>query len=344
MKNTDDTLREQLRNKLNEYESPVPDALWQNVATQLPQAKYGAGKFSLTKVAAIVVSGAVLTAAALLVNKDKTEIVEQLPPAPNATHTDKAQSLPVIENQPIIDSVAYEPTPQPVNTNAGDKTSLPPNTINEVSEDVSSTVSTTLQRTMVVQDMVAAHGDSQPLQASLPPESPTKADARFSVVETDQSGLTFFFIPQHTSATTYRWTFGDGESSTELSPSHHYDDPGEYTVNLTMEVNGGLEEFQQTVTAIPAGKLDVPTIFTPNDDGKNDTFDVASLSRYVTIEAVHIFNTEGTLVYSGTSDDAWGGDDMQGNQLPDGNYIYKINAKDLRQQPVEKSGTVYLRR
>ena len=344
MKNTDDTLREQLRNKLDAYESPVPDALWQNVASQLPQAKSGAGKFSLTKVAAIVVSGAILTATALLWREEKAEVAEQQPTAPIETTTNESSSLPIIENQQVNDSVLNTPTEQPVAIKTDGKSSIQLTAGNPATDAVVSTGAPTKQPAAVVHDVAPINSETQPVSAAIPSESPTKADARFSVIETDQSGLTFFFIPQHTSATSYSWAFGDGETSTDLSPSHHYYEPGEYTVNLTMEVNGATEVFQQSVAAIPIATLEVPTIFTPNADGKNDTFDVASLSRYVTIDAVRIFNADGTLVHSGMGNSAWGGDDMQGNPLPDGNYIYKINAKDLRQQPVEKSGTVYLRR
>jgi gliding motility-associated-like protein len=344
LKNTDDTLREQLRNKLNEYESPVPDVLWQNVASQLPQAKPGAVKFSMAKVAAVVLSGAMLTTTALLLREEKAQVAEPQPAAPIETTANEASSLPIIKNQQVNDSVLNTPTQQPVAIKTDDKSSIQLTAGNSATDAVVSTGSPTAQPAAVVHDVAPIDSEAQPVSAAIPSESPTKADARFSVIETDQSGLTFFFIPQHTSATSYSWSFGDGETSTELSPSHHYDEPGEYTVNLTMEVNGATEVFQQSVAAIPIAILEVPTIFTPNADGKNDTFDVASLSRYVTIDAVRIFNAAGTLVYSGMGNSAWGGDDMQGNALPDGNYIYKINAKDLRQQPVEKSGTVYLRR
>ena len=344
MNNTDDTLREQLRKKLNEYESSVPDALWQNVASQLPQAKSGAGKFSLAKVAAIVVSGAILTATALLLREEQAEVVGQQPTAPFETTTNDITLPPIIENQPVIDSVSKHPTQQPVTSNQEDKTAIPFTSENPATDAVVITDSPTLQPTATVHNVTPINSDVQPVSATITSESPTKADARFSVIATDQSGLTFFFIPQLTSATTYRWAFGDGETSADLSPSHHYNEPGEYDVKLTMEVNGTTEVFQQTVTAIPDGILIAPTIFTPNADGKNDTFDVQSLSHYVSIDAVRIYTSEGTLVFSGNSEREWGGDDLHGNPLPDGNYIYKINAKDLRQQPVEKSGTVYLRR
>ena len=35
--------------------------------------------------------------------------------------------------------------------------------------------------------------------------------------------------------TSWRWDFGDGESSTEQNPTHHYEEPGEFIVTLYVE-------------------------------------------------------------------------------------------------------------
>ena len=40
-----------------------------------------------------------------------------------------------------------------------------------------------------------------------------------------------------TEITSYHWEFGDGENSTEVNPTHTYDDEGVYTVKLTIENN-----------------------------------------------------------------------------------------------------------
>lgn len=45
---------------------------------------------------------------------------------------------------------------------------------------------------------------------------------------------------------TYSWDFGDGETSTDVSPQHSYTIPGEYTVRLTVTADG--EVFEETKT------------------------------------------------------------------------------------------------
>ncbi|AKB29102.1 cell surface protein [Methanosarcina siciliae T4/M] len=60
--------------------------------------------------------------------------------------------------------------------------------------------------------------------------SPTSGDAPLTVNFTDESTG---------SPTSWSWDFGDGDTSTEQSPSHTYSKAGNYTVNLTVENNAG---------------------------------------------------------------------------------------------------------
>lgn len=53
-------------------------------------------------------------------------------------------------------------------------------------------------------------------------------------------------------AISYRWDFGDGETSQEADPSHRYFQSGNYTVTLTAEnEKGKTKSVTQTVTVIP---------------------------------------------------------------------------------------------
>lgn len=61
--------------------------------------------------------------------------------------------------------------------------------------------------------------------------------------------LTVEFTDQSTgNITGYVWNFGDGDTSTEQSPTHTYTEGGTYSVSLTVEGQGGSSSAVQTIT------------------------------------------------------------------------------------------------
>jgi PKD repeat protein len=77
------------------------------------------------------------------------------------------------------------------------------------------------------------------------------------------NGLTVNFINASTGASSYSWAFGDGNSSTDASPSHTYATDGTYTVTLSATNACGTVTTTQTVTvatAPTAGFTADPTI------------------------------------------------------------------------------------
>jgi len=83
-----------------------------------------------------------------------------------------------------------------------------------------------------------------------------------------------------------------------------------------------------------AGGFDVPNGFTPNDDGLNDTFVFDQLfanpEKYENSELI-IFNRWGDIVFEAQPyNNDWRGQNMQGDDLPDGTYYYilRLNIGD----------------
>lgn len=70
----------------------------------------------------------------------------------------------------------------------------------------------------------------------------TPPSANFSASQSDQDFLEFNFANLSNSATDYMWDFGDGETSTELDPTHTFPAEGTYTVTLTVSDKLGVTD------------------------------------------------------------------------------------------------------
>ena len=70
--------------------------------------------------------------------------------------------------------------------------------------------------------------------------------------------------------------------------------------------------------------VNIPTAFTPNGDGINDTWNIEGLETYRNA-SVRIYNRWGTLIYSKTGSyfNDWDGTN-EGKELPNGTYYYVI--------------------
>jgi len=68
----------------------------------------------------------------------------------------------------------------------------------------------------------------------------------------------------------------------------------------------------------------IPTLITPNLDGRNDYFILRGIVTLGQTELL-VFDRRGVLVYKNTNyDNSWNGVDQKGNPLPDGTYFYSI--------------------
>lgn len=75
----------------------------------------------------------------------------------------------------------------------------------------------------------------------------------------------------------------------------------------------------------------------PNNDGRNDNFDLASYN----VNNLKIFNRYGTIAYNKSGyRDEWFGQSNKGDELPDGTYYYVIDFDDLE----TKTGWIYISR
>jgi gliding motility-associated-like protein len=126
-------------------------------------------------------------------------------------------------------------------------------------------------------------------------------------------------------AASYKWDFGDGDSSSIANASHQYQYPGNYTVTLHVFNDIGCEDtaVRKFLMIIPDKVLIIPNVFSPNGDGTNDKWDIAGL-RGVTNCTVEIFNRWGQLVYNSRNySEPWDGT-WKGKPVPVATYYYVI--------------------
>lgn len=76
------------------------------------------------------------------------------------------------------------------------------------------------------------------------------------------NNTTVDFTPSVTTATTYNWTFGDGNTSTQQNPSHTYSADGTYTVELIQSNGNCSDTITQTVTINTTGIAELNSIET----------------------------------------------------------------------------------
>ncbi len=138
---------------------------------------------------------------------------------------------------------------------------------------------------------------------------------------------------------TYQWDFGDNDSSTVENPEHTYTSSGVYLVQLlATTVYGCVNETSMNVIIHPDFAVFPPNAFTPNGDGENDVFVVkgTGISQYI----IRIFSRWGELVYEADDiEEHWDGN-YNGNPVPTGTYVYKINYRSMVDKDYEMQGSV----
>ncbi|WP_164851352.1 PKD domain-containing protein [Larkinella soli] len=93
------------------------------------------------------------------------------------------------------------------------------------------------------------------------------ADFAFTPVPNEPGHFKFTNKSQH--ADRYQWIFGDGQASTEETPTVTYHQNGIYTISLAVKNNQGADEVQKSVevTGIPASGT--VTFWTNGDNGSD---------------------------------------------------------------------------
>jgi hypothetical protein len=145
-------------------------------------------------------------------------------------------------------------------------------------------------------------------------------------------------------ASNYLWDFGDGQTSTEESPTHHYQIVGEYTVTLKAIFQFGCTLSKSSTVKIIPFNLHTPNAFRPDSEiDKNSVFmpvpkDI-DLSRY----QLHIYSRTGSVIFESTDKNVgWDGRMPNSSSASPGIYVWKISYTDMQGFQHQQNRTVML--
>jgi len=129
---------------------------------------------------------------------------------------------------------------------------------------------------------------------------------------------------------TYFWNFGNGETSIEQNPLITYSEADTFLITLTVQSDGDLCESTAIDTFINTAldTITMPTVFSPNNDNRNDYFDIIiPEDQRECIEVVRskIFNRWGNMIYDNAlPPEGWDGRYENGENAPAEIYTYIV--------------------
>jgi len=130
--------------------------------------------------------------------------------------------------------------------------------------------------------------------------------------------------PTSNTALTYTWSPGLLSDVNVTNPTTTNTVTTQYTVTVT-DVNGCTNFDTITVNIVP--QIRIPNGFSPNGDGKNDTWVIDYISQFPNC-TVEVYNRWGEqLFYSTGYTTPWDGR-FKGKELPVGTYYYVVNLND----------------
>jgi len=155
--------------------------------------------------------------------------------------------------------------------------------------------------------------------------------------------IQFYNLSQRAEPSLYRWDFGDGTESAEVSPKHSYSQEGEYEICLSADNGHNCPSSAcKDVPVVLTAYADLPTAFTPNGDDNNDVFKV----RWKNVIKMHlrIFNRWGELVFESRDPNiGWDGT-YKGEPQEMEVYDWLLNAAFKNGREIFRKGNVTLLR
>lgn len=167
------------------------------------------------------------------------------------------------------------------------------------------------------------------------------ADFEFDPAGPDILTPVIRFIDLSVGAAAWDWTFGDGNGSVARHPEHTYADSGSYSVNLVVTSNRGcVDSVSKVLEVSPVSTLWIPSAFSPNGDGRNESFQIQGINLRDVEWSV--FNRFGQAVFQAAGlENGWDGS-YNSSPAPEGVYVYKVKVLDILNKEREFTGRIVL--
>lgn len=156
--------------------------------------------------------------------------------------------------------------------------------------------------------------------------------------------LTVSFTNGSSGATSYSWTFGNGNTATGFTVSPQtYTSAGDYTASITVSDGVCSDQASVVIRVLnEAPELVIPNVFTPNNDLVNDVFKVKGYN--ITNFRAVIYDRWGLELFNWSDvSQGWDGR-VNGNICNDGTYFYIISCTDSDNKDIKKQGSLTLLR
>jgi gliding motility-associated-like protein len=365
-----DNIEQLFKQTFENFEADVNPKVWSNVQHGIHSAPAGgiastAAKFTIGKIIAGVASVAAIAGSAWYFTSSDNKTISPASDRKNQTEiSNQVSSDNIIAENKSAETVSNSGSSQNKTASASYSASSNQNVSNQTSSEKfsyakaeeSSSVSqaehndahTSQEPATIVQKNQTQNSQPKPQENNsssnnLPAEQLPSATI-FANTESGDAPLTINFSNQGT-ASTLNWDFGDGSTSTENSPSHTFNKPGTYIVNLSAKNSVGNASDKVTIEVKSvSGITYIPNVFTPNGDGNNDYF-FLKLKNIASIEMVIKDMTDMHIVYKSTDPEGkWDGKNLSGADAPPGRYWWMVTADGIDGIHYEKFGMVVLTR
>lgn len=364
MSDLDQNIKDFFQKKIGEYEAPVDPAAWPAIQSGISagagSSAAGAGGIATllkVSVASIFAIAMAVVAGNVFTEDEQTPVAEQTqsqaeveqeetspPTIPKNTQETATEENPIAEANPsrnIIEPIQSEESiaeaKQPEET-----LDQPVQSNSTMGRDAS--VGTTQQERSNANSTTGMMGSATGTSGVLETSEYAPLKGSFSATQDAFDYLSFRFSADE-EAHAYFWEV-DGKTFMDAAFDYEFEQAGEYPVQLTVTDRIGKTSKHRTMVQVKEkSELVIPTIFTPNGDDKNASFDVERASTGIEVVNILIFNMSGELVFEGNEfSKSWDGILPNSDRAPEGKYTVQLRVKETNGKEYNTSELITLRR